>query len=481
MPRSLPLSAAARAPAAAAGGSDRALLATVLALAAGLILPFALVHLDDADGVVYAVVARHLAADGRLFDLRFLPEILPAFREHPPFFFWIWAGALRLVGPDALPLTGAALGLATVAVAFAAGRALLGARAAFLGCVALATIESFFRYQGRPRLDPPLTLLFTASVALLLAARGRAAWLAAGGLAAGLGTLVKGPPALGAPFAAALALLALGRGRELRSARAWAVTGAATLLPAALFLGYDHLSLGGTWWRGYVRDQVLASVLGQRHDGAADRLYLLRSVLGRLGPWALLAGWGLVRAARERSTPRARASIALLAWAALVIGGYALAGRAWWHYAMPAYVPLALLAGAGLDALLGSGEAAFRAARRVVAVAAALLLLTLPFGPARLVVNGCSLGELPVLAAGRPPPGTGVALATDRIALAEAGILADHAGLEAVPVLSPAELARRDGIAIALWDRRWPVPAGWTAVGAQGNWLELRRLTPAAR
>jgi len=458
---------------------DRVLFATALSLAAGLILPFAFVHLDDADGVVYAVVARHVAADGRLFELRFLPEIFPEFREHPPFFFWLWAGALRLAGPGALPLLGASCGLATVAIAFRVGRALLGSRAAFLGAVALATVESFFRYQARPRLDPPLTLLCTASVALLVAARGRAAWLLAGGLAAGAGVLVKGPPALGAPVAAALVLLALGRGRELRSGRAWAITGTAALAPAALFIGYDHLALGGTWWRGYVGAQVLASALGRRHDGAADHLFLLRSVIGRLGPWALLAGWALVRAAWSRGTPRARAALALLAWAALLIAGYSLAGRAWWHYAMPAYVPLALLSGAGLDDLLGPGERAFHAARRIAAAAAVLLLAALPLAPARLVVDGCRLGELPLLTTDRPPPGTHIGLATDRIALAEAGILADHAGLEAVPIGSADELGKRGDLSVALWDRRWPLPAGWSAVGEQGSWLELRR-QPAA-
>ncbi|GEJ58226.1 ArnT family glycosyltransferase [Anaeromyxobacter diazotrophicus] len=463
---------------AAAPAADRRLLLTALALAAGLILPFALVHLDDADGVVYGVVARHLAADGRLFDLRFLPELFPHFREHPPFFFWLWAAALRLAGPPALPLLGAACGLATVAVAFAAGRTLLGARAAFLGAVALATVESFFRYQARPRLDPPLTLLFTASVALLVAARGRTAWLAAGGLCAGLGALVKGPPALGAPLAAALALVALGRRGELASARAWLAAGAAALLPPALFLACDRLALGGSWWRGYVGGQVLASALGQRQDGAVGLLFLVRSAAGRMGPWALLAAWALFRAARGWPAPRARAALALLAWAAVVVGGYALAGRAWWHYAMPAYVPLALLAGAGLDALLGPGERAFRAAHRAAAGAALVLALALPLRPARLLVKGCGLGALPLLTTARPPPGTRVGLATDRVALAEAGILADHAGLEAVPLRSAAELEARPELGVSLWDRRWPVPPGWSAVGAQGAWLELRRAAP---
>lgn len=459
----------------------RSLWLVALGLAAGLILPFALVHLDDADGVVYTVVARHLAQDGRLFDLRFLPEIFPRFREHPPFFFWIWAIAIRLGSEHALPWVGAACGLSTVAIAIALARELTGPRAAFLGGVALATTESFFRYQARARLDPPLTLLFTASTALLVLARGRGRWLLAGGITAGLGALVKGPPALGAPVAAALALVALGRGEELRRPRAWLLTALPALALPALFLAYDELALGGTWWKGYVREQFLASALGQRHDGASDHLFLLRSTLGRLGPWAALLAVALVRALRERTTPRARATFALLLWAGVVVGGYSLAGRAWWHYAMPAYVPLGLAAGLGLEEVLAlAGERGFPAFRGLAAATALLLVLVLPFRLARFLVKPCSLGELPMLST-RAPPGTRVGLAADRVALVEAGILAQHAGIEAVPLRSPAELAGRGDLTSALVDARWTVPPGWVRVARQGDWLELRRAEAARR
>ncbi len=454
---------------------------TVLGVAAGLVLPFALVHLDDADGVVYTVVARHLAQDGRPFDLRFLPEIFPRFREHPPFFFWIWALAVRLGSEQALPWIGAACGLATVAVAFSLARDLCGARAAFLGAIALATTESFFRYQARARLDPPLTLLFTASVALLLRARGRGPWVLAGGLAAGLGVLVKGPPAVGAPLAAALALLALGRGGELRRPSWWLLAVGPTIAAPAAFLAYDHLSLAGTWWEGYVEGQFLASALGHRRDGAGGRLFLVRSAIGRLGPWSALVALALLRSLRDRAAPRARLAWALLAWAAVVIGGYSMAGRAWWHYAMPAYVPLALLAGLGLDDVLAwAGERAFPAFRAFAAAAALLLVAALPFRLARLVVGRCSLGALPMISAPLPP-GTRVGLAADRLALVEAGILAQHASLEAVPLRSPAALAARADLPAALVDARWAVPPGWERVAVHGAWMELRRRdAPAA-
>ncbi len=376
----------------------------------------------------------------------------------------------------ALPWMGAALGLATVTVAFAMGRSLVGARAAFLGAIALATTESFFRYQARARLDPPLTLLFTGSVALLVLARGRAAWLLAGGVAAGIGALVKGPPALGAPVAAALALLALGRKEDLRRLRSWLLVAAPALALPALFLLYDRIALGGTWWTGYVHGQFLASALGRRQDGAADHLFLLRTTLGRMGPWVALLAVALADAARSPGTARSRATWAFLAWATVVVGGYSLAGRAWWHYAMPAWVPLSLASGVGLERLLSlAGERGFAIFHRIALAAAAVLVLALPFRTARLLVGPCSLASLPILSRQIAPPGTRVAVVSDRVAVVEAGILAQHAHLEAVPIVGLETLDSRPDLALALVDRRLALPAGWRAEGENARWVMARR------
>jgi hypothetical protein len=100
--------------------------------------------------------------------------------------------------------------------------------------------------------------------------------------------------------------------------------------------------------------------------------------------------------------------------------------------------------------------------------------LALPFRLARFLVKPCSLGELPMLSA-RARSTTRVGLAADRVALVEAGILAHHAGLEAAPLRSPAELAGRGDLTSALVDARWAIPPGWERVARQGGWMELRR------
>jgi 4-amino-4-deoxy-L-arabinose transferase-like glycosyltransferase len=470
----LAASPAPGAPARPEAGAVRAGALRAALFAAAAILPFAFVHVDDVDGAVYQVVARHVAQGRGLLDLSFLPDYWPRFFEHPPLFFWVQAAVARACSEAALPWLGAACGIGTVLATFAAGRALVGARAALLGAFVLASTEGFFRYQARPRLDPPLALAYTGSVALLLAARGRPRWLLAGGLAAGLGALVKGPPALGAPLSAALALLVLGRAGELRRARALpAALGAA--LPPLAFLLLDA-ARGGAWWHGYVRGQVLASMTGARFEGAADHLYLVKSIAGAFWPGLPFLVLAVALALRAPRAPASRAALALVAWAAVVVGGFSLAGRAYWWYAVPAYPPLALAAGAGLEAvlrrLLGGGGAR-RALAGMTALATVALALA-PLWPERWLVRPCPLGDLPARAAALAPAGSDLVLAASPArgftdARAHAGWLAQHSGRDVV--LAPGPRA-----GVGLFEEPAPgVPAGWTPAGRHGTWVLATR------
>lgn len=453
----------------------RLLLAGVLALAGAL--PFALVHVDDIDAATYTVIARHLTQGDALMAPRYLPDLFPAFREHPPLFLWVQAAVIRLFSEGALPWLGLACGVATVLTAFTVGRRLAGGRAALLGAFVLASTEQFFRYQARARLDPPLVLCYTASVALLLAARGRTRWLLAGGLAAGLGALVKGPPALGAPVSAALALVALGRARELRSGRTWLLVAAGALAPAALFFGYDAAALGGSWWRGYVQGQVLASATGARLDGNPSHLGPLRYVAGGFWPGLPFALFALWQAARGR--PAARARWGLLAWAAVVLGAFSAVGRTYWWYVVPAYVPLALLAGSGADELVGRLGRRARAVEPALAALGAAALVAAPLWPARWLVRPCAFGPLPARAAALAPPGAALLLAPapgrspgDRLAAMD--LLAAHSGRDVLLVPGAGDAARAAGAArVALVEG--DAPAGWSAVAVHGAYTLAQR------
>src|SRR5690606_25436170 len=107
-----------------------------------------------------------------------------------------------------------------------------GERAAGFAVLVLAFTETFVRYQARIRLDGALTLAFTGCVALIYFAKGPRSWLFAG-LVAGLGCLIKGPPALGAPIAGLLLAERRPAPGEL------ALLAVTALLPPALFLAAD--------------------------------------------------------------------------------------------------------------------------------------------------------------------------------------------------------------------------------------------------
>lgn len=449
--------------------NERFARAALLALLAGLMFSLLAVHRDENDGAVYIVIARHLAADGTPFQLRYLSQTLPAFHEHPPLWIWLQAAALRVAPAVDVGLLGALCALGTVAVTFSLGRMLLGARAAFLGCLLLATNESFFRWSPTGKLDPPLVLLFTASVTLIVAAGTRGWLLAAGGLCAGVGALVKGVPAFGAPVAAALLLLAGGRREGLKSPRSWLIVAAATLGPLALFFIHDRVALGGVWWRGYVHDQLLASLGGSRTDGFGH-LHLLRDLWGRgipILPLALLAPWG-------RSGRGSR--VGLLLWAALVLGAFSVAARAFWWYFLPALPPLALAAGAALDDVavrFRQERLVERALPAVAALAGLLLLGLLPLRVARVQARPCRFGSLAARAAGAAPGTASLGLVGRPADYPNQALLAEHTGRDVL--LADEVVALPRAIDVALAQGEVEVPVGWHALAREGRFALLAR------
>lgn len=462
---------------------DLALLA-VLYLA--LVVPYALGHVDDVDSVTYRVITRHLLEDGTPFRLRFLSTWLPRFTEHPPFMFWIWAAATRLVGEWSLSWIAVLCGLGTTLATYLGGVPLVGRRAAFLGAVFLCATESFFRTTANTTLDPPLTLAFVSSTLLLLNARGRWGWLVLGGLAAGVGALVKGPPAWGAPLAAWLGLLLMNR-RDEAAPRRWIVVVALAIAPLAGFFLYDWLALDGLWWNGYVLGQIRGTLSGANLDGHLERFYILETAIRRFPhgiPFLLVAiALALPRTRRARLGPR----LALLAWAAVVIGGYSIPRRAWPWYLLPAYPPMALLAGAGLDDLLAltRGDAVFRWTRRLVGAAGAATLALLPAcssitGRRPLGIGRCTFGPTIPAAAASIAPERLALVATDvwQNAKKDVFILAEHTRRDVVGLDTLS--ARPDlDVAVVRTDLS-PVPPGWTVVAEHERWALVRRSSESA-
>src|SRR3990172_1041669 len=183
---------------------------------------------------------------------------------------------------------------------------------------------------------------------------------------------------------------------------------AATLLPAAALVAVDHVAPGGGWWDGYVRGQLFASMSGARMEGATNHAYLLGSLAGGFWPgvpFLVLAFLGAILTPRSA---RSRAVLALVAWAAVIVAGFSFAGRSYWWYVVPAFMPLALAAGAGLESILqrAFADAGPRWGLRIFTGAGFLALALSPLWPERWLVRPCPFGDLPARASTVAPAGT---------------------------------------------------------------------------
>ncbi len=466
----------------AAPGRTAAGLALVIATCV-LVAPWG-GHVDDTDAQLYQVVARHMVQDGSWLDLRYLSHAHPHFREHLPFGLWPWAATIRLLGEWALaPLAGLFTFCTLLLVAFL-GRRLGGWSMAAVAVLLLGTTESFILYGGRPRLDPLLLLLVVTSLVPVLGfppAPRRWLWAA---LFAALGALVKGPFGL-LPFLAA----ALAVAWESRSVR-WASAGVGlTLLsavPVTAFLLGDKLWGQGTWWRGYLDVQLLASATGGRGDGLEPPWFPFATVAGRFWPGLPLVALGVLRGAgwpkqldaAVPPTPRTARRLALTAL--LLLLGLAIPERKVWHHALVAYPVLALLAGAGAAPFLKrwlSTPGQKRAALAALAALAAFSVAFVAVGGGAWVWTPCVLaaefrGELDGLR-----PGEAILVVSDPTHWRLLAGLAAERQLE--PLLE--KRLPEDGAPapLALVEKHLlppgKLPAPWQEIGEARGWVLLRR------
>jgi 4-amino-4-deoxy-L-arabinose transferase-like glycosyltransferase len=467
----------------AAPGRTAAGLALVIATAV-LVAPWG-GHVDDTDAQLYQVVARHMVQDGRWLDLRYLSEVHAQFREHLPFGFWPWAAAIRLLGERALAPLAALFTFCTLLLVGWVAKRVGGWSMATVAVLVLGTTESFIVYGGRPRLDPLLLLLVVASLAPVLAFPPSARrWLLAA-LFAALAALVKGPFGLLPFFAAGLAVA--WQSRSVRWAGAAVGLTALAAVPVTAFLLGDRVWGHGTWWKGYVDVQLLASATGERGDGLEPPWFPFATVAGRFWPGLPLVALGLLRAAGWPKqldpgvppTPRLARRLALTAL--LVLLGLAIPERKVWHHALVAYPVLALLAGAGAAPFLRrwlSTEGRRRGALAALATLAALSVAFVVVGGGAWVWKPC------VLAAEFREPLDGLSPGDVVLVVSEPTHWRLVAGLAAELQLEPF-LERRltegadHGARLALVETHLlpssALPPPWREAGEARGWVLLRR------
>jgi 4-amino-4-deoxy-L-arabinose transferase-like glycosyltransferase len=298
--------------------------------------------LIDPDEARHAEVAREMAAADGVRRL-FLPTLeYEPYREKPPAYYWLVTLAYRLRGVDEAAARGVAASAALLAVLglylYAVPRE--GVAGALGAAAVAATSTGWLALARYATLDMALTACIVAGVLAGLAWLERppprrpplAPWLAAGA-----GTLVKGPLAAALVLGPLALAAATRRPRptfaELRCGRGLLVAGAIVallyVLPLALF---DP---------GYLAAFATTNVrrLGSASPHPAPLHYYLLWLPVLFLPWTLLAVPAVARAVRD---PARRP---LLLWLTFVVALLSVPRGKLATYALSATAPLALLTG----------------------------------------------------------------------------------------------------------------------------------------
>jgi 4-amino-4-deoxy-L-arabinose transferase-like glycosyltransferase len=389
-------------PRAAWSGRDLALLAL---LGAVLFLPgLGARDLWNPDEARYAEVAREM----RQLDSWALPYLNgEVYTQKPPLLFWAIraaAGATGRLDETAARLPSALAGIGALLLVWKIGERLFGRRAAWLAALAYATCFKTFWQARFGQIDMLLGCLVALAVWFWVRAstEDRPRLVLLFYLAAGLGTLAKGPVGLLPPLLSILAFLLWERDRQgLKRLHLgtglllWAAVVLAWLIPAGL--------AGG---REYLDTIVFQQNVTRYADPWHHRLppwYYLTTIPADFFPWtfllpaALVLGW---RRARQDGPERKGFRFALC-WAAVTLVFFSISPGKRTVYVFQMFPALALLVGAVLDRLAAEWPELSAKSRRWLTWPYALLAGLTVLLVAALAVAGPKRPEAALFGGGR--------------------------------------------------------------------------------
>jgi dolichol-phosphate mannosyltransferase len=343
-------------PAAAPHRSSWLLGVAVMALAALLLFPELNHPLLDPDEGRQAEIPREMLAHDDWLTPRMLG--LPYY-EKPPLQYWLTACAYTVFGvrPWTARLVPAVAAWLTVLLTFAWGKRALGTRTAFLGCLGLCLSLGFIFLGRTVVLDSLLTACVTAAwFAGHRAVRGptlHRGWWLMSALACGLGILAKGPVALVLLVPPVAAYAYLTRGAARPRWYAWLGLAGAALAVAAPWYTAMALTEPGYLNHFLWRNNVVRYLDAYDHQHAW--WFYVPVLFASTLPWSLLWAW-LVYFLFSRHPRLVLLRGPGLGFCTLAAGWsllfFSLAGCKSPPYLAPVLVPLALLHGACLDAIL---------------------------------------------------------------------------------------------------------------------------------
>lgn len=365
--------------------------AALLVFALLVLLPgLASLPVTDRDEARFVQASRQMVQSGDPIDIRFQDE---ARHKKPVGIYWLQSAAVLVSGlGDQAPLwvyrlpslAGAMIAVLLVAVA---GTPLVGRSAALL---AAAVFAAGLVIGGEARIAKTdaallacILLAQSALVRLWMQPQMPRGWVWAFWLAMAAAVLIKGPigPMVPALTAGALVLTA----RRAAWLRPLAAPGPILLALAAALPWFVAISLrsDGAFWQASVGADLLAKVAaGQEGKGAPPGTYLvaLFPAFWPATPLLLLAAPCIWAARREAATAF------LLAWAIPVWLFYEAVPTKLFHYTLPVYPALAILA----TGHLAGGLAAAPRGLRLLAV---LAMLPGPALAAVLLVRAAGTGD----------------------------------------------------------------------------------------
>lgn len=422
-------------------------VAAAFLLAFTLLAAFAGVRdLWDADEGRYGTVALDMVRAGDYLTPR---EHGMRFMDKPPLVYWMACGAYAVLGPTPLaarlPCIVAGATLAMLGFLFAA-RLTGTRRAGYAAALVVATSGAGMGFSRTVTMDMGLAAAIAGALYAGLRALASPAvgWRALLGLCVGAGLLLKGPLAAVASALVAGAWAAAGVSwkatlRTLCSPVAW---GVALAVAAPWYVLMERAN------PGYVEHFVVYEHFRRfREPGHRDfaPVWLYAAVLPLfLVPWTLLLPRARLPAPVAAPTRRPVAGHRLLwAWVIVLLVLYSAGRNRLFTYALPIFLPLAVLCGARLSVLLADDVPA-REARRGPRLAAAVVFL------AGLAYAGAVLlGHDPAATAGAGLAATSPGAAPGFVAAA-AGLVAFVLGSVRAPT-PPRRLAALALAAATMW------------------------------
>ncbi len=315
-------------------------------------------ELNSADEAIHAQVAREMARDGHWLHPTYRGE---PYLEKPPFKFWLTAATYLVAGESEFTarLWSAIFALGTVWAVASLGGLMFNRWAGIAAGFCLATTWNFlFNHCARTgELDSALLFFTTCAVMAFwkLRVSGEPRHLVVASACLALGVLTKGHIALMPLLWLPLAWwVPVGGGATGRiPPREWLKACAVFFIMVVPWFALQTIHYGDQFWSYMIRHNLVGYSMGRVEDADTTWHYYVEQIAWRDYPWPPLVILGVALLFCRKAMcgfvwwKGARAWV--LAWIVVTSAVFIIAKTKLPWYYLPAWIPMALLAGLALE------------------------------------------------------------------------------------------------------------------------------------